>query len=309
MADKPTPDPVWKIQKQWGITPKPSDQSQPTHHPDSPATQKHAVFRQGDFGSFFATFITLLTVGAGFVLGKHMLLAHICFAGAALSGGITAHIIAEYYGLGRWVKIGLVVAFVTVMFGIDRLSTETITPRVEISASLYPAGKVMAGYAGIDWNEKYVPIKLVITNSSPIAIESLDITVQMDTYIAATGKVAEFPAWSCRIPPESPQEFGITLQGSGESNTVLVTPSCINGSIMPSVRIISPKVIEKESAQIVLASVAINMPSKNGGLPPQLFAPKRDPLHIRVSGHYETGPGDGSRQFLISYEGPIEVVH
>lgn len=169
-----------------------------------------------------------------------------------------------------------------------------------MAASLYPVGALPPNYAGITWNDMYVPVIFSITAKAPI--ESVDVAVSMDTAIAGIGQVSDVSGVVFKEPPEAPVSMAVTVANDkGHTELIPIIPTWKGaGAIMPSARIYCPKLLNGETMLIILASAAMN-PVVNGEFPQTALAPRRDPKTFKLVGTFETGQVDGPHRYPVEY--------
>lgn len=81
---------------------------------------KTIFYKQGHWGIAFATFITTGTVAVGFAVNAHILLTHVIFAIAWLSGAVSLWITVGYYGAKRWLRTCAASLLGIGMFALDK---------------------------------------------------------------------------------------------------------------------------------------------------------------------------------------------
>ena len=168
---------------------------------------------------------------------------------------------------------------------------------VSASAYLQPEEPYAVGVplAGIVWMKQYVDVRLDIASGSA-QIKNLDFLVGLDTSIAGIGQISQFPGVTA-FPVDEPAAAwlqGATASGAPVSIPMLPIPGTMRSA--PIYRVHCSEVFSNTTVHFAIASIALNPPTVKGGLPAQLFAPRKPPTTIRVKGSYSTL--DGSQHAL-----------
>lgn len=144
----------------------------------------------------------------------------------------------------------------------------------------YPADTVIAG---IQWQTRFVDVRLELTNDGPAAIERLDLVLELDTHIAAIAQWTNIPN-VVFSPPNIPLAW---LGGVDEAGRPITLPIVPAGPIIsPAHRVYCERLQPDSALSMVIASAAMN-PTVGGALPQQMFAPRRALTAARIRGTYE----------------------
>jgi hypothetical protein len=166
----------------------------------------------------------------------------------------------------------------------------------------YPQGVLLGG---IVWEQQYVDVRLDLSNGQ-VAIQNLDFLVRLDTSIAGVGQISQFPGITAFPAQEPPAAWlkGTTPDSDGKSISIPVTATPGMPRYAPVYRVQCEKIFANTVVHFVIASIAMNPPKADGGLPEQALAPRRSPKLIRIKGSYEI-PGSTERYSLeFSYDFP-----
>ncbi len=174
-------------------------------------------------------------------------------------------------------------------------------PSVTFGAYLQPDEPYIDGtlLAGIVWQKQFVDVRLDIVNGA-VPIQNLDFLVGLDTSVASVGQISQLPgitAFPANAPPAA------WLQGTdlnGNPVSVPMTPAPGMMQTAPVYRVNCSAIFANTVIHLVIASIALN-PPENGQLPKQLFAPRRSPEFIRVTGSYETDSGNSLQKHPVEF--------
>jgi len=163
------------------------------------------------------------------------------------------------------------------------------SPTVRLDANIqpepYPEG---FAFAGIIWRKLYSDVRLDISVGQA-AIQDLDFVVGMDTTTAGIGQITQFPGVTA-FPVEG--NISIVALGGTDANgnpvaiPVAPIPGNFNGA--PKYRVHCKEIFANTVLRLAIASIALNPPNRDGTLPSQLFAPRREPQSISIEGTYKT---------------------
>jgi hypothetical protein len=177
-----------------------------------------------------------------------------------------------------------------------------IQPSVSLIAYLqpgqpYPDGTIVGG---ISWLTRYVDVRLDVVNG-PTQIKDLDLSVQLDTDIAAIGQISQFQGVTA-FPDNDPSAAWLEgTDANGEPMSVPIVPAAGKMRSSPVYRVHCSEVLANTVVHLVIASIAFNRPTVSGQLPERLFAPRRAPREIRVKGRYAVQERDSSMWHPIDF--------
>ncbi|HZW95771.1 MAG TPA: hypothetical protein VFF64_22680 [Candidatus Eremiobacteraceae bacterium] len=183
-------------------------------------------------------------------------------------------------------------------------------PSVTVMAYLQPAAPYdVQILAGIMWQKQYVDVRLDLANGAA-AIRNLDFVVRLDTSIAGIGQLSQFPGITA-FPAKSMSPAW--LQGTdpqGNAVAVPLTPIPGTMSTAPVYRVHCSELFANTVVHLVIASIAINQPTAQGGMPQQLFAPRRAPKTIQIKGQYTVQDGTSLKSYPLefSYQFPQQTL-
>ena len=183
-------------------------------------------------------------------------------------------------------------------------------PSVTVMAYLQPAAPYdVQILAGIMWQKQYVDVRLDLANGAA-AIRNLDFVVRLDTSIAGIGQLSQFPGITA-FPAKSMSPAW--LQGTdpqGNAVAVPLTPIPGTMSTAPVYRVHCSELFANTVVHLVIASIAINQPTAQGGMPQQLFAPRRAPKTIQIKGQYAVQDGTILKSYPLefSYQFPQQTL-
>jgi hypothetical protein len=201
-------------------------------------------------------------------------------------------------GLWLWVTARTPTEVAPDQTGPARPSSE---PSVNVTAYLQPEAPYdVQILAGIMWQKQYVDVRLDLANGA-IAIHNLDFVVGLDTSIAGIGQLSQFPGITA-FPANTP--LPAWLQGTdskGNAVAIPLTPIPGTTSTAPVYRVHCSELFANTVVHLVIASIAINQPTAKGGMPQQLFAPRRAPEAIQIKGQYAVQEGSGLRTYPLEF--------
>jgi len=150
----------------------------------------------------------------------------------------------------------------------------------------YAAGE---NVGGILWMENFVDVRFRIRNTHKSLLRDLDLEITLDTFIADAKQIGNVV--DIRLIPNSTDLdiwFAVRDTNGKPKGFAAIPPQGMSLPLMTStLRVHCPLLLGGTSAELLLASVALNPPKTNGGLPDTLFAPnRRVPTTMRVHGTY-----------------------
>jgi len=170
----------------------------------------------------------------------------------------------------------------------------------ELISTPYGDGTV---FGGIKWQSNYVDVRLIVTNAANVSLDNIDMRVQLDTSLAAVSQLTTIPGVS--IDSDQGPVIPLTLEGVDPAGKPVALPFAPTGlQISPIYRIFCKQLPANRYIHLTLASVAMYPTTGRGAslrLPDKMFAAKRNPKFIRVTGHYETSSVDGSRRYPLDW--------
>ena len=173
-----------------------------------------------------------------------------------------------------------------------------VTAYTQPLAHSYPKGLLIGG---IVWDDNYVDVRLDITIGS-IPIHDVDVLTGLDTSIAGLGQITQFPAVVAFPSNEVPPSWIEGTDETWKSVAMPMTPVPGMGYMAPVYRVRCAKLFSNTVLHLIIASVALNSPTSEGGLPQHLFATRRSPKTIRLKGTYKLSERD-----VVQH--PIEFSH
>jgi hypothetical protein len=165
-----------------------------------------------------------------------------------------------------------------------------ITPEVKIVSSLNLPGALRG-------------MTFSITDGSSIPIESIDVTVNMDTPIAAINQLSDVPEVQFLTTPNA-HPMSAEMNRGGKPQQIPANPSWKNGSIMSEARIYCAKLLVGQSLIVDLTSGGdLVTRGPNGKLEfAKNYSSPREPKSLRIKGTFETGGADNPRRYPINYD-------
>ena len=168
-----------------------------------------------------------------------------------------------------------------------RLSTRLSVEHALAMNVDYPQGITIAG---IEWQSRFVDVRIGIKNQGPAAIQNLDIILQLSENIFIEA-IATLPnsANATFSTPIAPSVWLGGLDAHGNQIMTPIVPVGPYGSLQ--YRIYCERLQPDIGLNLIIASVAIN-PMSPGSMPTQLFAARRAPTAMRLFGTYAIGTSE-----------------
>lgn len=180
---------------------------------------------------------------------------------------------------------------------LDEKPTLEFSAYIQPSDSPYPDGLIIGG---IPWKMQYVDVRLDIS-IGPRDIQNLDLLIGLDTSIANVGQISQFPGITAFPATEMPPVWLEGANEKGDSIAIPVTPSPGMARIYTVYRVRGSSLFSNTALRLVIASVSLNPPTAAGGIPQQLFAPRRAPRTIKIEGSFQTSEVDGLHNWPVDF--------
>ncbi|HVP44736.1 MAG TPA: hypothetical protein VMS96_15000 [Terriglobales bacterium] len=158
-----------------------------------------------------------------------------------------------------------------------------IEPYVIADLGNYPKGTVIA--PGVEWRdpEHYVDVRLSLTNSTANDYKDVDIQVNPDITVFQAAQLSGIPGVNLSLEGKPQAEMWLEGVDNEGKPFRFPAPVSINMDRPTGIRILCDRFPKHSTINLILVSAALNY-----GFPlaKQMFAPKRLPRTIHISGSY-----------------------
>ncbi len=147
--------------------------------------------------------------------------------------------------------------------------------------------------AGITWRESYFDVRLDLLNATDKPVEDMNLVVQLDTSIAGVAQLTDVPG----LTATAVEGNIVPLTVGNDKETMPIIP--MKGPdvhLAPAYRIAVPRLAAGVAAHLLIASVNVNPLEADGRMPEHLFALRRRPIAVKLTGNYMVAdPSDAQR--------------
>ena len=158
------------------------------------------------------------------------------------------------------------------------------------SESPYSEGTLVAG---ITWRESYFDVRLDLLNATDKPVEDVNLVVQLDTAIAGVAQLTDVPGLTATAVEGD--IVPLTIGNDKETMPIIPTKGP-DAQLAPAYRIAVPRLAAGVAAHLLIASAATNPCEADGRMPAHLFAPRRRPIAVTMTGDYTVAdPSDTQR--------------